>query len=170
MCAPARSRSVCMELTWLAVFEFLNHPFIWSWIILSFVNHYHLPVVFLMKICLCHIQRNVVHVIFDSLIRMIYSLCLAKFYIMVPLEGWEPSKNHMRGSSGLVSFWRFSFARIPNKLLFLTFIQSSMCCHPLTSVLRCQNVLSFHPSSCLSLGACGGYSMHSVLNMRFSCK
>ena len=54
---------VCIELTWCALVEFPNHPFIWSWIIFS-SSHYCLPVVFLIKVCPCLIQRCVCHCCF----------------------------------------------------------------------------------------------------------
>lgn len=75
------------------------------------------------------------------------------------------SKNHMRRPSGLILFWRFSFAVSQQTALYDIYSVK----HVLSSIDVCSEMSesSFHPPSCLSLGACGEYSVHFFEHVSF---
>lgn len=71
-------------------------------------------------------SKGCVHAIIGSLVRMIYLLFLStKILNVVSLACRERDpkvhpKTHLKGPSGLILFWKLSFACIPYKQISLT--------------------------------------------------
>lgn len=142
--------------------EFLNHPSIWSWIIVSSSIHHHLPVVFLIKICLCHF-KEVCACHFWFLVRMLYIPFLSnKILKVVPLACREKTLKHTprttRGDPVVSSCsWDFYLLAFPtNRLLFFSHLLKHVLSP--TDICHKESEFSFHPSSHSNLGACGEYS------------
>lgn len=173
---------VCIELTWLALVEFLNHPFIWSWIITSssppsspacVLSNQSLPVSY---------SKRCVHAVFGVLVGMLYILFVSITILkVVPLACREEALQHTPRTTWkdpvvsscssdfylpafppdrLLFFDIFSIKHVfsPTKSLSVTKSQSLPFIHHLVQILVHVVNRAFHFRTCLSFLEAGSMS------------